>query len=199
MSFYRIFPGLSILVRGWKRGRRPRSRTPRRASAHRAPERSEGKRTGGRADATAYATPGRAVRAPTEGRGGPGGSRAVGCADHDGREATGVTPPLCPGMVFEDFFYFMSKTPSLPGRSWLSDGPLAAFSVGHWWATWATYVVFPWRSIPSLAHRHSGPCHAWAIGGLMAHDILTVMCGIKKAPAAARGSDGGEGMFRGIV
>lgn len=128
MSFYRIFPGLSILVRGWKRGRRPRSRTPRRASAHRAPERSEGKRTGGRVLPVGSTTPGRAVRAPTEGRGGPGGSRAVGCADHaraSGRDA----PPYALLHFGADFSTFRVETHFSQGAHGF---PMAHLSLFQW-------------------------------------------------------------------
>lgn len=49
----------------------------------------------------------------------------------------------------------------MPRRSWLSDGPLVAFSVGHRWATWPTY---PWnrcRSKGGVAHGERPLCHAW--------------------------------------
>ena len=88
------------------------------------------------------------------------GSRAVGCADHaraSGRDA----PPLCPFAFRGRFFYVVSKTRSLPRRSWHSDGPLVAFSVGHRWATWPTY---PWnrcRSKGGVAHGERPLCHAW--------------------------------------
>ena len=49
----------------------------------------------------------------------------------------------------------------MPRRSWHSDGPFVAFSVGHRWATWPTY---PWnrcRSKGGVAHGERPLCHAW--------------------------------------
>lgn len=52
-------------------------------------------------------------------------------------------PPLCPLTSRGRFFIFRVENFALSRRSWLSDGPLVAFLVGHRWATWPTY---PWNT-----------------------------------------------------
>ena len=49
----------------------------------------------------------------------------------------------------------------MPRRSWHSDGPLVAFSVGHRWATRPTYPRNRCRSKGAVAHGERSLCHAW--------------------------------------
>ena len=113
---------------GGRRLRR-RGRAPEGSPLSGQPDRREGKRTGVRADAAAYATPIRAVRGPEpKARGGPEGSRAVGCADHaraSGRDA----PPYALLHFGADFSMLCRKHALCQGALGI---PMAHSSLFRW-------------------------------------------------------------------
>lgn len=159
--FIGFSPVCQSLVRGWKRGQGPRSRTPRRASAYRAPERQRGQADRGTGAAGRQYNPCTRSKGPERQRGvDPQGPGLSAVPTTRATKWAACQPPLCPGKVFEYFLYFMSKTPLCRGHSHISAGRYTTFAVGHQWATRPTY---PWnrcRSTGGLAHSHRGPSHA---------------------------------------
>lgn len=176
MSFYRIFPGLSIAGTGMEAGPG--------APEQDAPQgvRAQGTRPQGRARTAGHGR-GFYLRRPAVRSKGPEhqrgvaalAARAVGCADHDGREATGVSAPLMPWNGFRGFLSILCrklrfarafnhfKRATIAISLWATVGPRGPHPPLSHVAQWPPSLT-PRRSVSRLGHGTFGAvtvAHWW--------------------------------------